>query len=53
MSPRTEAMYKKVSNLLCHTPSVDGEIKSNFDINGYKNVLSIQCQDYYKEFVLI
>ena len=38
--------------MLLHASPVDGEITLMF-ANGYKNVLSIHCKDYYKEFVRI
>ena len=40
------------SELFCHTSPVDGEITLKFG-NGYLNVMSIQCKDYYREFVCI
>ena len=40
------------SKLVSHTTPVDGEITLKFG-NGSKNVLCIQCKDYYKEFVRI
>ena len=40
------------SKLVSHTAPVDGEITLKFG-NGNKNVLCIQCKDYYKEFVRI
>ena len=40
----------KNSTLSCHTSPVDGEIIVKF-CKGHKSLLSIQCKDYYKEFV--
>ena len=40
------------SKFVCHTSPVDGKNTLKFG-NGCKNVLSIQCKDYYKEFVRI
>ena len=40
----------KKSTISCHTSPADGEIIVKL-CKGHKDVLSIQCKDYYKEFV--
>ena len=51
-TPLKWKQYVRESELWCHTSPVDGEITLKFG-SGYKNVLSVLCKDYCKEFVRI